>query len=143
MGDPRPAAMNAPEAFAAIALAAVACDGSLTQEEAHHLRGQLETRHPYCQSDEARMGRLFDALLDQLRREGWRSLVAEAIPVLSTPQQETALAMAAQLVHSDRVVSEEERELLRQMATLLTLPPERVEQILDVIAVLNRDSLAS
>jgi hypothetical protein len=51
--------------------------------------------------------------------------------------------MAAQLVHSDRVVSEEERELLRQMATLLTLPPERVEQILDVIAVLNRDSLAS
>lgn len=89
------------------------------------------------------MGRLFDSLLDQLRAEGWRPLLELAIASLSAPQQETALAMAAQLVHCDRNVAPEERELLAAMATQMQLPAERAEQILDVIAVLNRDSLAS
>jgi hypothetical protein len=89
------------------------------------------------------MGRLFDGLLDQLRSDGWRALIGQAVPALSPSQQETALAMAAQLVHCDRVVAGEERELLRDMATLMALPAGRAEQILDVIAVLNRDSLAS
>jgi hypothetical protein len=64
------------------------------------------------------------------------------MPALSSAQQETALAMAAQLVHSDRVVAEAEQDLLREMASLMALPSGRAEQILDVIAVLNRDSLA-
>jgi hypothetical protein len=89
------------------------------------------------------MGRLFDGLLDQLRSDGWRTLIGRAIPVLSPSQQETALAMAAQLVHCDRVVADEEGDLLREMASLMALPAGRAEQILDVIAVLNRDSLAS
>jgi hypothetical protein len=135
--------MNAAEAFAAIALAAVACDGALDHEEARSLRGQLEERQPYAQCSEESMGRLFDGLLDQLRLEGWRALIGQAIPLLSPAQQETALAMAAQLVHCDRVVAAEELELLREMSSLMTLPTGRAEQILDVIAVLNRDSLAA
>lgn len=133
--------MNSAEAFAAIALAAVACDGALEPDEARSLRGQLEGRHPYAERSEESMGRLFDGLLDQLRLSGWRSLLTRAIPALSPAQQETALAMAAQLVHCDRVVTAEEQELLREMSELMTLPQGRSEQILDVIAVLNRDSL--
>jgi hypothetical protein len=135
--------MDSAEAFAAIALAAVACDGGLDHEEARSLRGQLEGRHPFSARSEESMGRLFDGLLDQLRSDGWRTLIGRAIPVLSPSQQETALAMAAQLVHCDRVVADEEGDLLREMASLMALPAGRAEQILDVIAVLNRDSLAS
>jgi hypothetical protein len=51
--------------------------------------------------------------------------------------------MAAQLVHCDRKVAPEEQDLLQEMAAQMQLPPGRAEQILDVIAVLNRDSLAS
>lgn len=135
--------MTPAEAFAAIALAAVACDGTLDHQEARSLRGQLERRHPYVERSEESMGRLFDGLLDQLRGEGWRPLLGQAIPALSAQQQETALAMAAQLVHCDRVVAPEEQDLLQEMAAQMQLPPGRAEQILDVIAVLNRDSLAS
>ena len=135
--------MNSAEAFAAIALAAVACDGALDHAEARSLREQLEGRHPYMERSEESMGRLFDGLLDQLRADGWRPLISRAIPALSSAQQETALAMAAQLVHSDRVVAEAEQDLLREMASLMALPSGRAEQILDVIAVLNRDSLAA
>jgi hypothetical protein len=51
--------------------------------------------------------------------------------------------MAAQLVHSDRIVQPVEEELLRFMVERVSLAPERSAQILEVITLLNRDSLAS
>jgi len=135
-------AMTPSEAFAAIALVAVACDGALDKDEAHALRTQLEARSPFRSATEADMGNLFDGLLTRLRQEGWRALISEAIPTLSAQQQETALAMAAQLVNCDRVVQPLELEFLTSLAEQMTIPAERSAVILDVIAVLNRDSLA-
>lgn len=134
--------MTPSEAFAAIALAAVACDGSLDREEAHALRTQLENRTPYSGCSEAAMGELFEGLLKNLRQHGWQDLLSRAIPVLTVEQQETALAMAAQLVHCDRVVLPVEEELLGFMVDRLSLEPERCARILEVIRLLNRDSLA-
>lgn len=135
--------MTAAEAFAALALIAVACDGTLEREEAHALRQQLESRTPYRDLSEATMGALFDQLIAQLRQEGWQALLAQALPSLSPSQQETGLAMAAQLIHSDRSVQPEEQRMLQEMAAQMALSPERSAQILDVVTVLNRDSLAS
>jgi len=136
-------AMTPSEAFAAIALVAVACDGALDKDEAHALRTQLEARSPFRTASAASMGSLFDGLLTRLRQEGWQALASEAIPTLNVQQQETALAMAAQLVHCDRVVQSVELEFLNRLAQQMTIPSERSAVILDVIAVLNRDSLAS
>lgn len=134
--------MNAYEAFAAIALVAVACDGSLDSQEAKALRNQLEGRTPFRTLSDDSMGTLFDGLLTRLRQEGWQALLDAALPVLTTDQQETAMALAAQLIHCDRIVEPQERELLERMSSLATLPAGRAEQIFGVIEVLNRDSLA-
>ncbi|MFM7640125.1 MAG: tellurite resistance TerB family protein [Cyanobium sp.] len=134
--------MNAAEAFAAIALAAIACDGVVDPHEAKLLRGLLDHRHPYVRRTEESMGKMFEGLLDELHTLGWRSLITRAIPALTISQQETALAMAAHLVHSDRLVSEEEIKLLKEMAASMSLPSARSNQILEVIAMLHRDSLA-
>jgi hypothetical protein len=135
--------MTPSEAFAAIALIAVACDGSLDREEAHALRQELSSRSPYRDLSEVRMGELFDELLDQLRRDGWEGLLDASLPALTSDQQETALAMAAQLVHSDRILRDQELEMLQAMAQRSALPAERSQQILEVISLLNRDILAS
>ncbi len=134
--------MTPSQAFAAVALAAVACDGTLGRDEARALRSQLEFRSPYRNLSEKAMGDLFDGLLNQLRQSGWRALLHEAIPALDPGQQDTCLAMAAQLVRCDRVVQAAEEELLEQLASEFGLGEGRAAQILDVIAVLNRDSLA-
>ena len=134
--------MTPAEAFAALALVAVACDGSLERDEAHALRQQLEARTPYCNLSEASMGAMFDDLLDLLRRDGWQGLLKRALPALTAEQQETGLALAAQLVHCDRLVQPEELTMLDSMAAQMNLQPGRASQILDVIRVLNRDSLA-
>ncbi len=134
--------MDAPEAFAAICLAAVGCDGQLGREEAQALRTQLEFRSPFRDLGEQAMGDLFDGLLEILRTDGWSALVTGAIPALQPHQRETALALAAQLVRADRIVQPEETAFLQALASQLTLPEGRADQILEVIAVLHRDALA-
>jgi hypothetical protein len=133
--------MTEAEAFAAIALAAVACDGVLGREEAHALRKQLEFRFPYRERSESDMGALFDQLLGLLRSEGVDGLLKQALPALSPLQQETALALASQLVHADRQVSSEEDAFLKDLTSRLNISEDKAKMIVYSISALNRDSL--
>ena len=133
--------MNVREAFAAIALAAVACDGRLDRDEAHALRRQLENRSIYSGLSEVEMGDLFDTLLTLLRSSGVNGLISEAIPVLSPGQQESALAVAAHLVHADRMVTPEETSLLQTLATDMVVPTADADMVIRSIAALNRTEL--
>ena len=134
--------MTPSEAFAAICLAAVGCDGQLGREEAKLLRSQLEFRHPFASSSEDSMATLFDQLLAVLRNEGWSELVRRAVPQLNPDQRETVLALAAHLVRVDRLVQPAEEAFLSELSVALALPDGRAAQILDVIAILHRDCLA-
>ena len=133
--------MTDAEAFASIALAAVACDGTLGREEAHALRRSLEFRTPYRDRTEQEMGALFDRLLVTLREQGVDQLVTEALPALTPIQQETALAVAVQLTHADREVSAAESLFLNQLCERLSLPDGRAVLIMEAIMALHRDSL--
>ena len=133
--------MNSAEAFAAIALAAVACDGSLGRDEAHALRTQLEYRSSYSSSTEADMGDLFDRLLHNLRDQGVGGLIEQALPVLSSSQQQSALAVAAHLTHADRNITEEESAFLLDLSQRMALPEGEAASILVAIEALNRDRL--
>jgi hypothetical protein len=142
MGRHAPAEMTEVEAFAAVALGAVACDGVLGKDEAHALRRQLEYRSPYKDRSEEEMAALFDTLLAVLREQGIDSLIEQAIPQLNPDQQETALAVAAQLMHADRRVAASEADFLHKLGSRLTLPEGRAQAVIDAIMALNRDSLA-
>ena len=135
--------MTDAEAFASIALAAVACDGTLGREEAHALRRSLEYRTPYKDRTEQEMGALFDRLLVTLREQGVNQLVTEALPALNPTQQETALAVAVQLTHADRDVSPAEQVFLNQLCDRLSLPDGRAVAVMEAIMALHRDSLSS
>lgn len=138
-----PVFMTDAEAFAAIALAAVTCDGVLGREEAHALRRQLEFRYPYRQCSETAMGDLFNNLLTLLRKDGVDDLINKALPSLTPSQQESALAVAAHLIHSDNQVSGEEASFLDDLASKIDLPSERARIVIQAISALNRDSLLS
>ena len=135
--------MTTQEAFAAIALAAVACDGRLGRDEAHALRCQLEYRSLYSDSSEAAMGELFDRLLLLLRDQGVDGLIASALPQLNARQQQSALAVAANLVHADRKVTPEETEFLDQLTSQMSLPVNEARMVVQAIEALNRDMLDS
>jgi hypothetical protein len=138
----RPAVGSPAEAFAAIALAAIACDGELSAVEARSLRQQLEFRTPFHQLSSTAMGELLDRLLTLLRSDGWPALVQQAVPLLTADQRQTALAVAVQLTLADEVKSTDERHFLQQLAGQLAISSERLASIEEVIGLLHRDSLA-
>ncbi len=133
---------SAAEAFAAIALAAITCDGELTAVEARALRQQLEFRHPFRGFSPDAMGTLLDHLLSLLRSDGWPALVQQAVPLLSAEQRQTALAVAVQLTLADEVETSDERRFLTQLSHHLEISAERLAAIEEVIGLLHRDSLA-
>ena len=133
--------MTAADAFAAIALAAVACDGTLGREEAHALRRQLEYRSFYRGCSDAEMGQLFDRLLRLLREQGVQGLIRSSLPDLSSHQQRCALAVAAHLIHADRKVTEEEIAFLDQLTLQVSLPDDEARMVVKAIEALNSDML--
>ncbi|MFM8967493.1 MAG: tellurite resistance TerB family protein [Vulcanococcus sp.] len=142
---PRPGAVGlatAAEAFAAIALSAITCDGELTAVEARALRQQLEFRHPFRGLGPDAMAALLDQLLSLLRSDGWPALVQQAVPLLSAEQRQTALAVAVQLTLADEVKTSDERRFLTQLSHHLGISAERLATIEEVIGLLHRDSLA-
>ena len=139
---PIPQVCGAAEAFAAIALAAVACDGELSAVEARRLRQQLEARRPFSECGEEEMAALLDRLLTVLRSQGCEALVRQAVPQLQPGQRQTALAVAADLTWADHVETGTEHQFLLNLAEQLQINAERCTQILEVINLLNSDSLA-
>ena len=131
------------EAFAGVALAAVACDGELANLEIRALRQQLEYRRPYRDYSERQMGELLDRLLVILRGEGVSALTAQSAALLPPEVRETALAMAASLIHADHIQTPQEVTFLDELAALLELPEDRSKEIIAVISTLHRDSIAS
>lgn len=141
-GDAAIRVMTPTDAFAAIAVIAVACDGVLDSKEAKALRHELESRSPYKGKTPLEIAEMLNGLLQRLREERWPEVLSEAVLALTPPQQETALAMASHLAHANGHVDPREVELLEAMAFQLDLPHQRTHQILEAISLLHRDSLA-
>ena len=114
--------MTEAEAFAAIALAAVAADGKIRQDEASALRKVLEHRRLFREMSEQAMGNLSIELMQSLESDGVRGLMDRALLKLSPDLQESALAVSAHLGYSDRWVKPQETEFLNYLVDQVKLP---------------------
>lgn len=127
------------EAFAAIPLAAVCCDQSFGKDEARVIREQLLERSAYRAMVPYAFGLLIATLLKRIREGSWQALIRDAAPILSSDQQETAFALACQLIHCDREVVAMEHQFLSELAAELKLSDDRAQLIQEVCELLNRD----
>jgi hypothetical protein len=133
-----PSGADAAEAFAGIALAAVASDGFLSEEEAQIIPFTLARMKLYDGYSDNDMRRLFDKLLAQLQREGVEALFTSAKDALSLELRETAFAIAADLVLVDGVITSEERSFLDDLYDILEISESVATQVIEVMAIKNR-----
>jgi tellurite resistance protein len=133
--------MDAPTAFAAVALAAVSWDGTLTMAGTRALRHALDYRAPYKGRGDKEMITLMDDLLQALRAKGSIGLMEEAAGVLDDRQRHTAYAVAAEIMRSDGPLQEQEQAILADLATTLKLDPEETVKVLEVMDVLHASIL--
>lgn len=126
------------EAFAAITLAAIASDGYLSDEEAQGISFTLSRMKLFRSYSDDVMRRMFDKLLNILKREGAGALFNAAKSSLPQDLQATAFAVSCDLVLADGVVTEEEQAFLSQLHQALNISEEMALQIVDVMMIKNK-----
>lgn len=135
--------LDAPSAFAAIALAAVSWDGVLSMAGSRALRHALDYRHPFCDYGDAGMVQLMDRLLRDMRQKGAQHLMVESAEALNPRQRATAYAVAVEIMRSDGPLAEDENNILSNLASTLGLPEEDTQKVLAVMDVLHADVVSS
>ena len=133
--------MDAPTAFAAVALAAVSWDGALTMAGTRALRHALDYRAPFKARSDKEMITLMDTLLQGLRAKGSIGLMEEAASVLDERQRHTAYAVAVEIMRSDGPLQDQEQKILADLAATLRLDPEETTKVHDVMDILHASIL--
>jgi hypothetical protein len=133
-----PSAMSPAEAFASIALVAIAADGYLSDQEGEDMSMLLSRMELYRDLRGEALLRMLDTLLDQLKRQGPGALIQQAKVALPTDLRETAFAVATDLVLSDRTVTPQEQAFLDDLYRILEVPEAMARQIVQVLTIKNR-----
>lgn len=126
------------EAFAAIALIAVAADGYITDSEAQAITTILSRMQLFRSYPSDVMRRMIDNLLSTLQKQGADALLAGAINTLPHDLKETAFAIVTDIVLADGEVTEEEEKLLNDLYRTLDIPEATALKIIDVMLIKNK-----
>ncbi|MGL5082221.1 MAG: tellurite resistance TerB family protein [Microcoleaceae cyanobacterium] len=126
------------EAFAAIALTAVAADGVITNSESQILRTTFTRMQLFQGYSAESKNEMLDRLLSQIKLEGYETLMKTAITKLPQDLRETAFAVATDITLSDGELADEEESLLDALYNSLGLSEEVANKIIDVMLIKNK-----
>ncbi len=126
------------EAFAAIALSAVAADGYISNEEIMSLITILSRMQLFRSYSNDVMRRMFDKLLSLFQRQGMEALINLAVTSLPHELNETAFAVTTDIVLADGEVTAEEEQLLNYLYRILNISEATASKIIDVMLIKNR-----
>lgn len=130
--------LTAAEAFATIALVAIAADGYLSDQEGQDMTTILSRMELFQNYPGDALHHMLDDLLARLKSDGPGVLVNAAKEPLSQELRETAFAVATDLVLSDRTVTQQEQAFLDDLYQILEIPPEQAVQIVEVMTIKHR-----
>ena len=126
------------EAFAAIALIAVAADGHISENEAQTLSTILTRMQLFRSYPNDVMRRMFDRLSGILQRQGANSLFNMAIEALPHDIYDTTFAVVTDIVLADGEVTPEEEKLLNELYRVLNISEDLAGKIIDVMLIKNK-----
>ncbi|MEM7556735.1 MAG: tellurite resistance TerB family protein [Cyanobacteria bacterium P01_A01_bin.84] len=126
------------EAFAAIALLAIAPDGHLSREQTESTSVTLSRIRLFHNYSPDSMNRMFEKLVNVLQTSGLNALFNTAKESLPPQLRESAFAMATELLLSDSIITEEERYFLKDLCQALDLETDIASKIVEVITIKNR-----
>ena len=126
------------EAFAAIALIAVAADGYINDSESQVLSMTLSRMQLFRSYPNDVMKKMLDRLLMLLQRQGVQVLFNAALAMLPVELKETVFAVTTDIALADGEISQEEEQLLNDLYSALGLSEEIALKIIDVMLIKNK-----
>lgn len=129
--------LSAPEAFAAIALIAVAADGFIAPSESQIINSSLSRMQLFSNYSQTQKREMLDRLLTEIKNHGYNSLLKVAIAALPKQLRETVFAIATDITLADGEITEEEENFLNDLYSSLDLSEEIATKIIDVLMIKN------
>jgi hypothetical protein len=126
------------EAFAAIAVVAMAADGYATDEELRTLSTDLYRMQLFKDYSDEAIGHMLDKLLNVVQRQGADVLFAAAKISLPEELRDTAYAIATDMVLTDGTLATEEQAFLDQLRDELAIDPAKAEMLVEAMSIKNR-----
>ncbi len=126
------------EAFAAIALIAVAADGYINDSESQVLSMTLSRMQLFRSYPNDVMKKMLDRLLTLLQRQGVQVLFNAALVTLPDELKETVFAVTTDIALADGEISQEEEQLLNDLYNALGLSEETALNIINVMLIKNK-----
>ena len=126
------------EAFACVALVAIAADGYLSEQESQDMTMMLSRMRLFESYSKDLLHSLLDKLLRMLKQYGPETLISQAKAAMPPDLRDTAFAIATDLVLSDRTVTPQEQAFLDDLYRILEVPGDTALQIVQVMTIKNR-----
>jgi tellurite resistance protein len=126
------------ESFAAVALAAVAADGMITEEEANGLVVSLVRMKLFSGYNSNQMGAMLNKLVQIIKKQGVDELVNMAKESLTKDLRETAFAVDTDLALADGELGGKEKAILPKIQQIMEIPEDKAVTIIEVILIKNK-----
>jgi tellurite resistance protein len=126
------------EAFAGIAMAMAGADGYIAESEWGEIVNYIRRLRIYDNFSGPAFDKLFDKLMTILKKEGPGALVNYSSKELSEELKLTAFACAVDIALADGVMDDEEKEIVNQLAEVLSVPENVAVSIIEVMIIKNR-----
>lgn len=126
------------EAFAAIALIAVAADGVITESEKQGINSIFARMELFSSYSEDRKREMIDRLLGMIKNKEMKPLFDAAVGAVPKNLKETVFAVSTDLVLADSDIAEEEEQLLDELCNALEISEEIATNIIDVMLIKNK-----
>ncbi len=130
--------MTPQEAFAGILLAASACDGHISDDEAGNLTTALGRMKLFQRTNEKQFRQTIDKGLAILKKKGHATLLDTSSKSLPKELRVPAFANACNIVLSDGSVDEDEKEMIDRLQSLLEIEPATAKMIVQVMVIKNK-----
>jgi Tellurite resistance protein TerB. len=126
------------EAFAGIALAIAGADGYIAESEWEGIVNYIRRLRIYDNFSGPAFDKLFDKLMTILKKEGPAALVNYSSKELSEELKLTAFACAVDIALADGVMDDGEKDIINQLAEVLSVPENVAVSIIEVMIIKNR-----
>lgn len=126
------------ESFAGVLLAASACDGHISDEEASTLMTAVGRMKLFSQVNEKQFSQIMDKLLGILKKKGHDVLIEASCSSLPKELANAAFANACNIVLADGVVDADEKEFIEKLRSGLDLEGATAKMIAQVMVIKNK-----
>jgi len=136
--QPKEMSFSPAEGFVAIALLACAVDGQASEPELRTVYAVLERMQLFKAYSSDALKSAIAHFAERLKREGFNTFLAAAVRAIPSDLHDTAFAIAADIVLTDGVFTEEEEYLLDKLHKALEVNKDTAKMIAAVMLIKNR-----